>query len=150
MSVRAQPCDDYLVLFPDKRGQTSLFNSMAQGPWLCGRAASTFQPHFACVFLTPWPQGRGTDPAELWKGKKLPSDQSELWLSRGWRQTLWKHWLLSIPSGLGGAEVRKSSQEREQRKYQEKKEEGDRVNAANTTRLRRGSCTWKTHHQCFL
>lgn len=77
--------------------------------------------------LAPGPWHR---PRRALERKKPPSDQPELWLSRGWRQTLWKHWLLSIPSGLGGAEVRKSSQEREQRKYQEKKEEGDRVNVA--------------------
>lgn len=87
-------------------------------------------------------QGHGTDPQSFGKGKP-PSNQSQLWPSRGWRQILWKHWLLSIPSGLGGAEVRKSNQEKEQRKYQEKKGEGDRVNVADITQLRRGSCTWK-------
>lgn len=36
-----------------------------------------------------------------------------------------KLWLLSIPRGLGGAEVRKSNQEREQRKYKGKKKKGE-------------------------
>lgn len=149
-SVAAQLSDDYFVLFPDKRGQTSLFNSMAQGPRLCGRAASTFQhPTLHEYSLRPPPRAMAPTPQSFGKGKP-PSDQSELWLSRGWRQTLWKHWLLSIPSGLGGAEVRKSNQEREQRKYQQKKGEGDRENVADITQLRRGSCTWKIHHQCFL
>lgn len=74
--------------------------------------------HFACGFLTPSPEGYSIQPH---RGKgKPPWDQSELGSAGAGRLTLWKDWLLSIPSGLGGAEVRKSNQEREQRKYKEK------------------------------
>lgn len=116
---------------------------MAQGP-VAELPAPSNIPLCMCIPYT-LAEGHGTDPQSFGKGKP-PSNQSQLWLSRGWRQTLWKYWLLSIPSGLGGAEVRKSNQEREKRKYQEKKGEGNRVNVADITQLRRGSCTWKIHH----
>lgn len=69
MSATAQLCDDCLVLSPDKRGQTSLFNSTAQGPWLCGRAASTSQHPTLHVYSLHPARGPWHRLAELWKGK---------------------------------------------------------------------------------
>lgn len=148
MSVTAQLYDDYFVLFPDKRGQTNK-SVLQHGP----RPLALWHlptSHFPCVFLTLLPEGHGTDPAELWEGKSSSRSVralAEQGLEANSVETLaaqYSQWF----GRSRGEEVKPG--EGTERKYQVKKGEGDRVNVADITQLRRGSCTWKIHHQGFL
>lgn len=148
-SVTAQPCDDYLVLFPDKRGQTSLFNSMAQGPWLCGRAASTFQ-HLTLHVCSLHPGPRAVAPTPQSFGKEKTSFRSARALAKQGLEANSVETLAAQYSQWFGRSRGEEVKPGEGTEKIPREERGGGQSECCTTRLRRGSCTWKTHHQCFL
>lgn len=94
----------------------------------------------------PRRRGPASSRAELWEGK-TSLRLVRAWLSRGWKARAVQTLTAEYSQGFGRSGGEKAKPGEGTEKIQRKeKEEGDRVDVADLTRLRRGGCTWKIHH----